>query len=70
MSDSVTPVGLAVPTRKPAPAAVAEEPKDKTHTPSQRSYQREEDPTEYETPIETTIKIEATWCSCLSKKLY
>ncbi|KAF4627085.1 hypothetical protein G7Y89_g11073 [Cudoniella acicularis] len=35
MSDSATPVGLAVPTRKPAPATV-EEPKDTTHTPSQR----------------------------------
>jgi threonine synthase len=35
MSDSATPVGLAVPTRKPAPAPT-EEPKDETHTPSQR----------------------------------
>jgi hypothetical protein len=36
MSDSATPVGLAVPTRKPVPAPAAEEAKDKTHTPSQR----------------------------------
>jgi hypothetical protein len=36
MSDSATPVGLAVPTRKPAPAIPAEEPKDTTHTQSQR----------------------------------
>ncbi|TVY78223.1 Threonine synthase [Lachnellula suecica] len=37
MSDSATPVGLAVPTRKPVPAQAAEEePKDTTHTPSQR----------------------------------
>jgi len=36
MSDSATPVGLAVPTRKPVPAPAAEEAKDTTHTPSQR----------------------------------
>ncbi|TVY27503.1 Threonine synthase [Lachnellula hyalina] len=36
MSESATPVGLAVPTRNPVPAPAAEEPKDTTHTPSQR----------------------------------
>ncbi|KAE8453479.1 hypothetical protein EG329_010340 [Mollisiaceae sp. DMI_Dod_QoI] len=36
MSDSVTPVGLAVPTHKPATNGVSEEPKDTTHTASQR----------------------------------
>lgn len=35
MSDSVTPVGLAVPTRNTVPVSV-EDPKDTTHTPSQR----------------------------------
>lgn len=34
MADSETPIGLAMPTKKPVPNA--EEPQDKTHTPSQR----------------------------------
>lgn len=36
MSDTATPVGLAVTTRKVAPAAVPEEPKNSSHAPSQR----------------------------------
>jgi hypothetical protein len=36
MSYSTNPVGLVVPTRKPAPAAVPEEREEKTHTTSQR----------------------------------
>ena len=71
MSDSATPVGLAVPTRKPASSTAPGDQEDTTHTPSQRYLSTRGGSYGVSRPIEPSHKhLYLSISSFLLKKLF